>query len=161
MTYVVMVYEAYHILIPRIFLQCQQRHQYLCPEFDKSGSCSKGECCLYPHKSHSFNHEKNAKYLSKSHDMNKHQVIASTAKIDSETTNPESRLRYYEISSNLSEDPEKKKPAPALNSKQLQINENDKSLVEENVQESEMITCRYNNVKTRVSITSYIPIDSS
>ncbi|XP_014204691.1 uncharacterized protein LOC106636709 [Copidosoma floridanum] len=31
--------------------ECQNRHIIACPEFDKSGSCSKGKFCPYPHKS--------------------------------------------------------------------------------------------------------------
>ena len=31
--------------------QCQKRHIYACPEFDKCGKCSKGKFCPYPHKS--------------------------------------------------------------------------------------------------------------
>jgi hypothetical protein len=33
-----------------IFLQCKKRHVNICPEFDRSGTCSKGKSCPYPHK---------------------------------------------------------------------------------------------------------------
>ena len=29
--------------------QCRKRHSYLCPEFDRTGKCSKGKYCPYPH----------------------------------------------------------------------------------------------------------------
>ncbi|EZA56836.1 Zinc finger CCCH domain-containing protein [Ooceraea biroi] len=141
--------------------KCQRRHEYLCPEYNKSGSCSKGECCPYPHKSHSFNYEKSSKYLNKIHGAKKHQATTSTAKDDSETTNPESRLRYYEISSSLSEDPEKRKITASNSVKQMQINEKTKTVVKENEHESEMMTCHHNNRKKQISINSYIPIDPS
>jgi hypothetical protein len=95
-------YEACDIFI--CFLQCQRRHEYFCPEFDKSENCSKGKSCPYPHKSskiHFCENEKNAKYLN---NTKKHQAITISKKNDSKTTNPESR-RYYEINS-LYEDPE-------------------------------------------------------
>ncbi|KAH0954605.1 hypothetical protein HN011_002860 [Eciton burchellii] len=84
--------------------KCQRRHEYFCPEFDKSENCSKGKSCPYPHKSskiHLCENEKNAKYLN---NTKKHQAITISKKNDSKTTNPESR-RYYEINS-LYEDPE-------------------------------------------------------
>ena len=37
------------IIIIFIF-QCKHRHAYICEEFDKSGKCSKGKYCPYPHK---------------------------------------------------------------------------------------------------------------
>jgi len=78
--------------------QCQRRHEYFCPDFDKSKSCSKGKSCPYPHKSHSSKYQKNTKHLNETHNTKKHQDTA-LIKNDSKTTNVESRIRYYEIDS--------------------------------------------------------------
>ncbi|XP_012525644.1 zinc finger CCCH domain-containing protein 3 [Monomorium pharaonis] len=140
--------------------KCQRRHEYLCPEFNKSGNCSKGECCPYPHKSHSSNSEKSAKYLSKTHDTQKYHA-AFAREGNSEISNPESRLRYYEITDGLSEDFEKKKEILMTEPvKQININEikQNQSLIKENQHELE-ITIYDRNVKRKVSIGSYIPID--
>ncbi|CAL1684902.1 unnamed protein product [Lasius platythorax] len=137
--------------------KCQRRHEYICPEFNKSGNCSKGECCPYPHKSHLFDSEKNAKYSSKMRDV---QKTTLTAKNDSEMSNMESRLRYYEINNSVTEQLEKKKRTPITDrTKQIQINEMKKSLVKESEYISDKTACRSNNKKKRVSTGSYIPID--
>jgi len=103
-------YEVYDIFIYFLsicFLQCERRHEYFCPEFDKSRSCSKGKSCPYPHKLYSSKNEKtknqkDAKYLS---NTKKHQAIRIIKKNNSKTTNPESRIRYYEVNT-LYEDSE-------------------------------------------------------
>ncbi|XP_071558107.1 uncharacterized protein Zc3h3 isoform X1 [Temnothorax nylanderi] len=140
--------------------KCQRRHEYLCPEFNKSGNCSKGECCPYPHKSHSSNSEKSAKYLSKTHDTQKYRAALATED-NSEISNSEGRLRYYEITGGLSEELEKKKGIPIVDPlEQIQINESkqDKTLAKENKRELETTVYDRNNVKRKVSI-GYIPIN--
>ncbi|XP_012223803.1 zinc finger CCCH domain-containing protein 3 [Linepithema humile] len=136
--------------------KCQRRHENLCPEFHKSGICSKGECCPYPHKSHSTP-EKNAKYLNKTRDVQKHKATFATK---DDSSNPESRLRYYEITDDLSEDLEKKKETLTVDStKQIKINkinEVNKSMVNE---DTEITTSHYGIKRKKISI-SYIPIDS-
>ncbi|XP_011868766.1 PREDICTED: zinc finger CCCH domain-containing protein 3 [Vollenhovia emeryi] len=141
--------------------KCQRRHEYLCPEFNKSGNCSKGECCPYPHKSHSSNSEKSTKYLSKTHDTQKHHA-ALTTKDNSEISNSEGRLRYYEIAGGLPEEIEKKKEIPIADPvEQSLVNENkqNKYLIKENKCELETTVYDRNNAKKKFSIGSYIPID--
>ncbi|XP_018405300.1 PREDICTED: zinc finger CCCH domain-containing protein 3 isoform X2 [Cyphomyrmex costatus] len=138
--------------------KCQRRHEYLCPEFNKSGNCSKGECCPYPHKSHSSNFEKNTKYLNKTHDIQKYHA---TLAIDgnSENSNSEGRLRYYELTG-LSEEPKKKKEIqiddPTKQIK-IEIKENESSIKEDKRELG--ITIYDHNIKKKVSIGGYIPID--
>lgn len=139
--------------------KCQRRHEYLCPEFNKSGNCSKGESCPYPHKSHLFDSEKSVKYSSKMHVVQKTTLIT---KNDSEMSNTESRLRYYEINDDLIEHFEKKKRTPITDcTKQIQSNEMNKSLVEDSECILDQTTCRSNKKKKRVSTGSYIPINLS
>lgn len=134
-------------------MQCQRRHENLCPEFDKSGICSKGECCPYPHKSHSTP-EKNTKYLNKTRNV-QHKTTLAT-KDDVETSNPESRLRYYEITDGLSEDLKRKKETLTVDStKQVnKTNEVNKSIVNEDTE-----IFHFGIKRKKISI-SYIPIDS-
>lgn len=160
-------------------LQCQRRHEYLCPEFDKSGNCNKGKYCPYPHKSHPPSAE-STKYTSKkTHDEQKHQTT-SVAKDDAEISNSESRLRYYERSDDLSGDFEKKKEnilrkveimktvlTNDLNvdlTKQIQIKEtNEFSVKEDENKESKKPKESLNmKDKRRIpigSLPAYIPID--
>ncbi|KAM0733163.1 Zinc finger CCCH domain-containing protein 3 [Formica fusca] len=137
--------------------KCQRRHEYLCPEFNKSGNCSKGECCPYPHKSHFSDSEKSAKYSSKLRDVKKTTL---TTKNDSEMSNTENRLRYYEINNSFTEHLEKKKKTPIIDrTKQIKINETKESLVKESEHILDKTACHSNNKKKRVSTGSYIPID--
>lgn len=142
-----------------IFLQCQRRHENLCPEFAKLGICSKGECCPYPHKSHSIP-EKTAKYPSKTRDVQKHKTLAIKNDSATETSNSESRLRYYEISDVLSEDLEKKKETLNVDStKQISdMSEVNKPVINE---DKEITTSDYSIKRRKISISNYIPIDSS
>ncbi|XP_014469016.1 PREDICTED: zinc finger CCCH domain-containing protein 3 [Dinoponera quadriceps] len=156
--------------------ECQRRHEYLCPEFDKTGNCSKGKYCVYPHKSHSSSIEENTKYLSKKVRVVK-KYQATSAKVDTETSNLECRLRYYETTDNSTDSLEKKKenilkklqimkatlssnvPTADLTG-QMQINKTDKSLVKED--ESKSITSVTSNTKKRApigSLPAYIPIN--
>lgn len=84
------------------------------------------------------------------------QKITLATKNDSEISNTESRLRYYEINDSLIEHFEKRKKTPIIDrTKQIE-----KSLVKEN----ECIldeTVYHFNKKKRVSTGSYIPIDIS
>ncbi|XP_020282325.1 zinc finger CCCH domain-containing protein 3 [Pseudomyrmex gracilis] len=135
--------------------KCQRRHQYLCPEFDRAGKC-KLEKCPYPHKSHSSHPEKNAKYSSKTRDVREHQA-ASTARNESETPNPESRPRYYEVTNDVSREFEKKKDTVHCIDFDSSVKETDKSLPRENGHASETKS----NTKEQVCIGGYIPIDPS
>lgn len=88
------------------------------------------------------------------------QKTTLTAKNDSEMSNMESRLRYYEINNSVTEHLEKKKRTPITDrTKQIQINEMKKSLVKKSEYISDKTACRSNNKKKRVSTGSYIPID--
>lgn len=72
--------------------------------------------------------------------------------------NSEGRLRYYEITGSLSEELEKKKEIPVVDpTKQIQIDEI-KPLIKENKRELETVYDR-DNVKRKISIGGYIPID--
>ncbi|EFN87523.1 Zinc finger CCCH domain-containing protein 3 [Harpegnathos saltator] len=157
--------------------ECQRRHEYLCPEFDKRGICSKGEYCVYPHKSHTSNVEENIKYLSKKmHDVKKYQATP-VAKVDTETSNLECRLRYYETTDNSIDSLEKKKEnilrklqimkttlnnVPTADStNQMQSNETNESLIKEDESKS-MTSIASNASKRRAPIgllPAYIPIN--
>lgn len=97
--------------------------------------------------------------MNKKRDTQKYRATLA-AEDNSELSNPEGRLRYYEITGTLSEELEKKKEIQIFDpTKQIQINEikEDKSLIKENKHELETVyDC--DNVKKKVSI-SYIPID--
>ncbi|KAL7306473.1 hypothetical protein TKK_0001172 [Trichogramma kaykai] len=75
--------------------ECQKRHEFLCPEFDKSGSCTKGKC-PYPHKSKVSGSKKVARKKCKT-PIKTNNVNALES---------ESKKRYYE---EASEDLEEKK----------------------------------------------------
>jgi len=95
------------------------------------------------------------------HDTHKYHATLATEG-NSEISNPESRLRYYEITNGLSEELEKKKEIPIANPiKQIKINEikQNKSLIKDNKRELEITIYDRNNVKRKVSISGYIPID--
>lgn len=83
-----------------------------------------------------------------------------TTKNDSEMSNTENRLRYYEINNSFTEHLEKKKKTPIIDrTKQIKINETKESLVKESEHILEKTACHSNNKKKRVSTGSYIPID--
>lgn len=67
--------------------QCKKRHTYLCPEFEKAGSCSKGKSCPYPHKT----------IVEKKLRAQKHTVTTDEAR---STRNV--RKRYYEAEETVS-----------------------------------------------------------
>lgn len=75
--------------------ECKLRHEYLCPEYSKSGSCTKGKYCPYPHKPTTSTARQNNKYLPKEPVVTKSED-AYVMENDTELTNHESRLRYYE-----------------------------------------------------------------
>ena len=66
--------------------QCRKRHTFLCPEFDRTGKCSKGKYCPYPHQTVAKKKSKPAskKYLAKKEDE------------------PVERMRYYETDESTS-----------------------------------------------------------
>ncbi|XP_076626074.1 zinc finger CCCH domain-containing protein 3 [Colletes latitarsis] len=73
--------------------ECKQRHENLCPEFEKMKKCSKGKSCPYPHKlCSSFNKQ--------NHYKRKYGQVESPMSNDISTSNNENRLRYYEQTDN-------------------------------------------------------------
>lgn len=99
--------------------------------------------------------------MGKTHDTQKYHAALVTED-NSGILNPEGRLRYYEITSNLSEEFEKKKEIPIVDPvAQIQMNKSkqDKSLIKENKRELETTVYDRNNVKRKESIGGYIPIN--
>lgn len=146
----------------------------MCPEFDKTGNCGKGKYCVYPHKSHSSSVGENIKYLTTNvRDVKKYQAT-SVAKVDTETSNLECRVRYYETVDNSTDDSLEKKKENILKklqimkttlnnaltvdlTSQMRINKTDESMVKEN--ECKSMT---NVIKIRApigSLPAYIPIN--
>lgn len=93
--------------------------------------------------------------MNKTHDTQKYHT--TLAEDNAKISNSEARLRYYEITNSLSEELEKKKEI-IDSTKQIQINES-KSLIKENKCELETTVYDHNDVKRKVSIGGYIPID--
>ncbi|KAK2584005.1 hypothetical protein KPH14_006463 [Odynerus spinipes] len=83
--------------------ECKLRHEYLCPEYSKSGSCSKGKYCPYPHKPTTSTARQTNKYLQKEPNVTKSEDTC-TMENDTELTNHESRLRYYESTNTIDTD---------------------------------------------------------
>lgn len=80
-----------------------ERHVYACPEFDKNGKCSRGDKCLYPHRSKSKSDSKVQKSKTwtknkgKSNAVRKNkiknlEVIESKGSQDLETKRPKRSL---------------------------------------------------------------------
>jgi hypothetical protein len=63
---------------------------YLCPEFEKSGSCPKGKYCPYPHKSQVKKKERTRKRAVPTGET--HTTAAAPA-----TAGSDKRKRYYEM----------------------------------------------------------------
>ncbi|KOC61126.1 Zinc finger CCCH domain-containing protein 7, partial [Habropoda laboriosa] len=78
--------------------ECKQRHENLCPEFEKTKKCSKGKHCPYPHKSQSSSNKQN--HLKRKYNIPKNQMTPPVTK-DTSISNTENRLRYYEQASTL------------------------------------------------------------
>ncbi|XP_076246213.1 zinc finger CCCH domain-containing protein 3 isoform X2 [Calliopsis andreniformis] len=85
--------------------ECKQRHENLCPEFEKTEKCSKGKHCPYPHKLHSSPEKQN--HLKRQKDVGNNPVVVPISK-DNSAIN-ENRLRYYEQSNNLNKNLDKKR----------------------------------------------------
>ncbi|XP_047351318.1 zinc finger CCCH domain-containing protein 3 isoform X1 [Vespa velutina] len=83
--------------------ECKLRHEYLCPEYNKTSNCSKGKYCPYPHKPTTSTARQNNKYLQKEPNATKSQST-STIENDTELTNHECRLRYYESTDTVNND---------------------------------------------------------
>lgn len=95
--------------------------------------------------------------MNKTHDTQKYHTTLAEDNI--KISNSEARLRYYEITNSLSEELEKKKEISIIDpTEQIQINES-KSLIKENKCELETTIYDDNDVKKKVSIGGYIPID--
>ncbi|KZC10597.1 Zinc finger CCCH domain-containing protein 7, partial [Dufourea novaeangliae] len=73
--------------------ECKQRHENLCPEFEKMEKCSKGKHCPYPHKSQISFTKQN--HLKRQYNVSNDQVTHHMSK-DVSSCNNENRLRYYE-----------------------------------------------------------------
>ncbi|XP_068983729.1 zinc finger CCCH domain-containing protein 3 isoform X1 [Bombus flavifrons] len=84
--------------------ECKQRHENLCPEFEKTEKCSKGEFCPYPHKTQSSS--KNQNHLKRKYNMHCSQTVTTVTK---DTLSAENRLRYYEQAPALNKSLDKKK----------------------------------------------------
>ncbi|XP_043286771.1 zinc finger CCCH domain-containing protein 3 [Venturia canescens] len=87
--------------------KCKQRHAYLCPEFERSGSCAKSKYCPYPHKVKAASGTAVAtlgmtnRQLSKDGRTSSRRKVGSvknvTSKLVSITTNgDDNNKRYYE-----------------------------------------------------------------
>lgn len=85
---------------------CKQRHENLCPEFEKTNKCSKGKHCPYPHKSQSFSNTQN--HLKRKYDICSNQVVPPATK-DTSSSNNENRVRYYEQADTLNKSLDKKR----------------------------------------------------
>ena len=86
--------------------KCKQRHENLCPEFAKTGKCSKGKHCPYPHKPQLSSNKQS--YLKRKHNVAKNQITQSVSK-DIPSPNNDNRIRYYEQPDSLSKSFDKKK----------------------------------------------------
>ncbi|KAI4501195.1 hypothetical protein M0802_003568 [Mischocyttarus mexicanus] len=75
--------------------ECKLRHEHLCPEYDKTGNCNKGKHCPYSHKPIISTARQTKKYIEKEPNVTKSQNTPTTEN-DTELTNHECRLRYYE-----------------------------------------------------------------
>ncbi|XP_034194064.1 zinc finger CCCH domain-containing protein 3 [Osmia lignaria lignaria] len=85
--------------------ECKQRHENLCPEFEKTKKCSKGKHCPYPHKLQSSSNTQN--HLKRKYDVSNHQVVSPTK--DTSSSNNENRVRYYEQADTLNKSLDKKR----------------------------------------------------
>ncbi|XP_076765760.1 zinc finger CCCH domain-containing protein 3 [Xylocopa sonorina] len=85
--------------------ECKQRHENLCPEFDKTKKCSKGKHCPYPHKLQSSNKQN---HLKRKYNVPSNQPKPPTTK-DTFSPNAENKLRYYEQADTLNKSLEKKR----------------------------------------------------
>ncbi|XP_076303420.1 zinc finger CCCH domain-containing protein 3 isoform X2 [Lasioglossum baleicum] len=73
--------------------ECKQRHENLCPEFEKMEKCSKGKHCPYPHKSQTSLTKQN--HLKRKYNVRNDQITHPKLN-DMSPSNNENRLRYYE-----------------------------------------------------------------
>lgn len=87
--------------------ECKRRHEYLCPKFEKTGKCSKGKYCPYPHKSQLTFEKENDKHLKRKRKVT--EPIKTEVSADETCSNAESRPRYYEQTESFLEDIEKKR----------------------------------------------------
>ncbi|XP_078038563.1 zinc finger CCCH domain-containing protein 3 isoform X2 [Augochlora pura] len=74
--------------------ECKQRHENLCPEFEKMEKCSKGKHCPYPHKSQTTLTEQN--HLKRKYNLRNEQIARPSLNDNTSPSNNENRLRYYE-----------------------------------------------------------------
>ncbi|KAK0093120.1 hypothetical protein PV326_014268 [Microctonus aethiopoides] len=81
--------------------KCKERHTNICPEFEKTGKCTKGKNCPYPHKSilsarrRSLQNSKTSKIFNKQVICNKKSEAPSTS-----TSREEVKKRYYDEDEN-------------------------------------------------------------
>ncbi|XP_076647200.1 zinc finger CCCH domain-containing protein 3 [Halictus rubicundus] len=73
--------------------ECKQRHENLCPEFEKMEKCSKGKHCPYPHKSQTSLTKQN--HLKRKYNV-RNDHITHPKLNNLSPFNNENRLRYYE-----------------------------------------------------------------
>ncbi|XP_054001486.1 zinc finger CCCH domain-containing protein 3 [Hylaeus anthracinus] len=74
--------------------ECKQRHENLCPEFARLGTCSKGKHCPYPHKPHSPSNKQN--HFKRKYNVPNDPITPPTISKNIPTSSNENRLRYYE-----------------------------------------------------------------
>ncbi|XP_017888733.1 zinc finger CCCH domain-containing protein 3 [Ceratina calcarata] len=86
--------------------ECKQRHENLCPEFDKTNKCSKGKHCPYPHKTQLTPNKQS--HLKRKYNTSSNRAVSSVPK-DTFTSNTESKLRYYEQADTLNKSLDKKR----------------------------------------------------
>ncbi|XP_026300853.1 zinc finger CCCH domain-containing protein 3 isoform X1 [Apis mellifera] len=152
-----------------LLLQCKQRHENLCPEFEKTKKCSKGKHCPYPHKSQSSSKKQNQ--LKRKYNIHNNQATAPIIK-DTSSSNNENRLRYYEQADSLNKSLDKKRESIMKKiklMKNIKLISHSNTLVEisdntnsETIIEDESETVSDSKVLKRPPIgvlPAYIPID--
>nr|XP_033331625.1 zinc finger CCCH domain-containing protein 3 isoform X1 [Megalopta genalis] len=74
--------------------ECKQRHENLCPEFEKMEKCNKGKHCPYPHKSQTTLTKQN--HIKRKYNLRNEQITRPNLNDNMSSSNNENRLRYYE-----------------------------------------------------------------
>ncbi|KAK9301528.1 hypothetical protein QLX08_006150 [Tetragonisca angustula] len=148
--------------------ECKQRHENLCPEFEKTKKCSKGKHCPYPHKSSS----KKQSHLKRKYSTHCNQAVVPVTE-NTLSFSTENRLRYYEQTDVLNKSLDKKREnvmkkitlmknvESAIHSNTLvEICDNTNSEINENSNESEVISDSKVLRRPPIGVLpAYIPID--
>ncbi|KAF3430151.1 hypothetical protein E2986_06504 [Frieseomelitta varia] len=150
--------------------ECKQRHENLCPEFEKTKKCSKGKHCPYPHKTQSSS--KKQSHLKRKYSTHCNQAVVPVTK-NTSSYSTENRLRYYEQADVLNKSLDKKREnvmkkiklmknvESAIHSNtSVEICDNTNSEINENSNESEVISDSTVLRRPPIGVLpAYIPID--